>query len=621
MQEIFQTNGRVEGLNGMHFYEQDIVMLNYIYTGDVVIDAEVDYCMPGFGFVFASYGIGLTSADEARSAILAKVGSLDFSVYKKNLGTQSRLYNSSCPLKPDKKTHKLRFRKTGTYVYCYELVGDKEQELSHCNTKVDIDKFFIGVYSNKGNTLRVMDVYDNRPQYWFTSIQNTNGGRISFEQNAFKVENAEKDAEIEQELIFLKRGRYFLDYKEEAVNDDLDKRVYIFDSTEPRIKAPEKTKLKFDELRYGKIPYFDMDRDGYVNILWQIASGRISNIAIKDDCRQDFVTTDESAEEKEGSYILLKLKGIKGAKWVGVIEKTPAAALTQKIPYSLFSYDGMTLDMDVSHVKLERPYNYAFEYIDVDTWKLTITEVGEDEDVVYEHVYHSKNTSARIFDSITATISSFTLIKEDGEETDVINRRTIRKIVPAAVKGPIIVTDSDNIPLDLSASYRILPDGRAIFTNYEREIFDVAESLVLDKIPSDGADIVLYGIRGDVDRTKLYHVRDEAIVTDISAASQRYDLISGDLFQLIDGQIIKLDDSVLHNGYKTFIVDYLKDDSYCINMSEDGMEYVVDIVTKSGVVNTLYDMAEDGRVRAYKIDETIKPGDNSYLVLRKDELS
>ena len=125
MQEIFQTNGRVESMNGMHFYEQDIVMLNYIYTGDVTIEAEIDYSMPGFGFVFASYSIGLSSADEARNAILVKVGSLDFSVYKKSLGTQSRLYDSSCPFSPDKKTHKLKFRKTGTYVYCYEIVKGK----------------------------------------------------------------------------------------------------------------------------------------------------------------------------------------------------------------------------------------------------------------------------------------------------------------------------------------------------------------------------------------------------------------------------------------------------------------------------------------------------------------
>ncbi len=622
MQEIFQTNGRVEGLNGMHFYEQDIVMLNYIYTGDVTIDAEIDYCMPGFGFVFASYGIGLTSADEARSAILVKVGGLDFSVYSKSLGTQTRLYNSSCPLSPDKKTHKLRFQKTGTYIYCYELVGEKEQELAHFNTKLDIDKFYIGIYSNKDNTVKTIDVYDNRPQHWFTSIRNTNGGRISFEQNAFKVENAEKDAEIDQEFIFLKRGRYFLDYKEEPVNGELDKRVYIFNSTEPKIKAPEKTKLKFDELRYGSMPYFDMSSDGYVNILWQIASGKISNIAIKDDHRQDFVTTDEAAEEKEGSYILLKLKGVKKVRWTGIIEKTPAAALTQRIPYSLFSYDGKTLDIDTAKVEPNKSYEYVFENIAQDIWKLTITEdFGEEPKVMYEHEYHSKNQTARIFDGVSARLTSLTLVKEDDEEMDIINRRSIRKIVPAAIKSPIIVTDSDNIPLDLSASFRILPSGKVIFTNYEREVFDPAETFVLNKFPSDGADIVLYGIRGDIDKKKLYHIRDEAMISDISEAAPRHDVISGDLFKVVDGQIVRLDDSLTKRGYTAFIVDYLKEDSYCINMSDEGTEYVVDIVTQSGIVNTLYDMTEDGRVRAYKIDEALKPGDNSYLVLRKDELS
>ena len=622
MQEIFQTNGRVESMNGMHFYEQDIVMLNYIYTGDVTIEAEIDYSMPGFGFVFASYSIGLSSADEARNAILVKVGSLDFSVYKKSLGTQSRLYDSSCPFSPDKKTHKLKFRKTGTYVYCYEIVKGKEHELGYFNTKTDIDKFYIGVYSNKGNTVKRIDIYDNRPQHWFTSIRNTNGGRISFEQNAFKVENAEKDAEIDQELIFLKRGRYFLDYKEEPVNGDLDKRVFIFNSTEPKIKAPEKTKLKFDELRYGKTPYFDMDMDGYVNILWQIASGRISNIAIKDDHRQDFVATDETIEEKEGSYILLRMKGLKKVSWTGEIEKIPASALTEKIPYSLFSYDGATLDVDTSGVKLNKSYKYVFENVAVDTWKLSIAEdFGKEPRTVYTHTYTSKNQTARIFDAVSAKVTSLTLVKEDGEEIDIINRRSVRKIVPAAVKGPIIVTDSDNIPLDLSASYRVLPNGRIVFTNFEREVFEVEEMLLLNKMASENTDIILYGIRGDIDKSKLYHIRDEAMISDIRDAAPRYDIISGDLFKVQDMQIIMPDDSLLQRGYSSFIVEYLKEDSYCINMSEDGTEYVVDIVTKSPVINTMYDMTEDGRVRAYKVDDKLKPGDNSYLVLRKDELS
>jgi len=622
MQEIFQTNGRVEGMNGMHFYEQDIVMLNYIYTGDVTIETEIDYAMPGFGFVFASYSIGFTSADEARSAILVKVGGLDFSVYKKSLGTQSRLYNSSCPFTPDKKTHKLKFQKTGTYVYCYEIVGEKEYELGHINTKTDIDKFYIGVYSNKGNTVRRLDIYDNRPQHWFTNIRNTNGGRISFEQNAFKVENAEKDAEIDQELIFLKRGRYFLDYKEEPVNGDLDKRVFIFNSTEPKIKAPEKTKLKFDELRYGKIPYFDMDADGYVNILWQIASGRISNIAIKDDHRQDFVPTGETIEEREGSYILVRMKGLRKVEWAGVVEKVPVSALTQKIPYSLFSYDGSTLSMDSAGVKLDKSYRYVFEKIATDTWKLAVTEdFGKEPRVVYTHTYTSKNQTARIFDAVSAKITSLTIVKEDGEEIDIINRRSIRKIVPAAIKGPIIVTDSDNIPLDLSASYRVLPDERIVFTNYEREVFDVEESFLLNKVANENTDIILYGIYGDIDKSKMYHIRDEAMISDISYAVKRYDIISGDLFKVQDGQLIVPDDSVLQRGYSSFIVEYLKENSYCINTSADGTEYVVDIITKSPIVNTMYDMTEDGRVRAYKIDDTLKPGDNSYLVLRKDELS
>ena len=83
MREVIQTKGRVEQLDGLHFYEQDIVMLDYLYDGDVTIDFNVLYNMPGFGVIFAEKSTGVASYEEAPSSVLVKIGSLDFSIYKK----------------------------------------------------------------------------------------------------------------------------------------------------------------------------------------------------------------------------------------------------------------------------------------------------------------------------------------------------------------------------------------------------------------------------------------------------------------------------------------------------------------------------------------------------------
>ena len=622
MREVFQTNGRVEHFDtGLRFYEQDVIMLDYLYTGDLIVDFETEYNMPGFGVVFAEKSTGVSSTEEAPNSVLVKVGSLDFSIYKKELGVQSRFYNASCSLTPDKAVHKFRFYKNGRYIYCYEQKSDGNyKELGHRDLKQSIDRYYIGIYSNKDNIVHSMDIHDNRPQFWFTNIKNTNGGRISFEQDAMLIEQAEKNIEIEQEKIYLPKGRYFLDYEESAVDDELKAAGYVFDYTDDKIHAKDKDKLRTDTLQYGNHKYFDMAADGYVNLLFQIGSGKIYNIAIKDDYRQDYVSSDDEAAYKEGSYILLKLGGLKKAEWTGTVYKVPESNLLEDKKYSLFSYAGDLTTLETSNVRLDKEYKYCFENTETNVWVFTIRDSNSQ--LVHTKTYNSKNDSARIFDDVSGMITSLIITATDGSTIDVLHQKTLRKYVPAAITSPIIVTDKSDLPFDLSASYRVLPDGKYYFTVWEREYFDADSKLKLARPLLGGDDIELYGIKdGDVSAANLYRIRDVEHLNDISLVTTRYDSISSGLYKITSDQILSLDDELLKRGYKGFIVDYLKYNSYAINISDNGTQYIIDIATQEDVINTLYDMSEDGQIRSYKINDKLSPEDNNYLVLRKDGVS
>ena len=614
-EDIFLGNSRVEQLNGMKFYEQDVVMLDYIYTGDTYIDLDVEYNYPGIGIVYSMQREGLKLSEEAQRSLLVKVGTLDFSVYRKNFGTQFRAYNASCYLTPDKNVHTLRFKRIGSYVYLYEIINDKEIEIGYYNTKQTYGKYYIGIYSNKENVIKNMRIYNNRPRYWFTNIKNTNGGRISFEENTLNVEQAEKDAEIEQQNIKLKKGTYYLSYEYSPIDDVFDARTYLFDSSAPEIKAPDKTILKKDK---DGNTYFSISDDTEVSLLFQIKSGKIYNIAIKDDKNQDFVPTDDTSKESPGSYILLKLENLKKIEWTGVVNKIPVTDLMHKKLYSLFSYNGDATILEDGNVSLSVPYDYSFNNTGNNSWAFTIK--NKEKSTVCSKQYASDNKRARIFDGVSGYISSIVITLDDGSTIDILNQRTIRKYVPATIDGPILVTDENDVPFDLSASYRILPDGKYVFTNWEREIFDAASNnILLASELNNDMDIYLYGVREDIPLNKLYKADDEGRVFGLSAAAERFDRISGDLYRIVENQNLILNYTVMQNNYKYFIVDYLKNNSYCINMNADSTEYIVDISTRSSKANTSYDMTESGTIRTYKSIDKFNPMNNSYVVLRKEE--
>ena len=618
MREILHRQGRVEQKDGMRFYEQDIVMLDYVYTGDVTIELELKYVLPGFGVIFSEDSKGATVDSEPAQSILVRLGSDEFSVYRKKNMTQTRMYNGSCLFAPDKKTHKLKFMKDGNYVRVFEILKNGKKELGSYNLKGSmISRFYVGFYSNARNVLKNVDIYDNRPQHWFTNIKNSNGGRVSFSYAQIMVECAEKDIEIEQQMIPLKKGTYFLSYDKEPVDGELIEDSYVFPYDEEEIHAPKKSLLKREEKLYGGTPYFELSKDGMVNLLFQVNSGILKNLAIKDDWRTDFVATDEEGGHKEGSYIKLYFKGLKKLLWKGTIEKVPAHTLTEAVPYSIFTYAERKLSVNNAGINLNEEYTYTIELVG-SSWRLIIKNANDEQ--VFKRDYATGEESARIFDNVSGEITQMTITNDKDEEIDLIFQQVIKKYVPAAITSPIIVTDRDDQPLDISSSFRRLENGTYYFVNWERVISRADKYIELDKPMVDIGYVNMYGIRGEVDWDKLYYAKDKDHIYSMEAA-ENYSLIASTYFDAASDTLLVLSEDLMAMGFDYFIVDYLKDKSYAINPIHDGTEYEVEISCSEDFIHCYYDMDENGNIHDYKINDELKPPDDVYLVLRRNEVT
>lgn len=604
-----QENGRVIQDDGLKFYEQDIVPLDYVYTEDVIVDFDVIYNRPGFGLVFSASNKWGGTEMESGQKIIAKVGTLECTFYEKTPEAQSVIEKGSCTLSPDGKEHTFRFSKTGTQIHVYELSGDSQELLGRCNISDGYDRYTLGIYSSAGNIVRSMDIKDNYPSAWGTSVKNTNGGRLSFEANGFTVENAENAVEIIQENVLLKAGRYFPSYQVIPESQSGNVSCYVFPSTEPKIKAPEKNLLKYDEEKFGKQPFFDLVKETEVTILFQTHDCEIKNIAFKENAREGYVSTDKHAAAKSGSFLQVDLSNIESVEWKGIVDAVPLSDLDETPPYGIVVYGEQGLSLEACHIHAGKKYDFAIKSRG-DLW---VIEVVDEEERLYYGSFAKGEPTAKIFYNISGSISSIKVKDTDGNEKDIVYQRTVHKAAPRDIDSPIIIVDKDGVPFDLSASYRILSDGSYYFTNWEREVFKTTQTLKLQKKALSDTDIILYGLKEQGNMDKLYDVSDEDHVNSIDAVTKRYDSITNDHFAVSGKQEIIIDNEIGRKGYASFIVDYLKNDSYAINEKD---VYEIMVSTNNDDAITYYDMADSGEIRAYKVLD-ISPEDDKYIVLRR----
>jgi hypothetical protein len=125
------------------------------------------------------------------------------------------------------------------------------------------------------------------------------------------------------------------------------------------------------------------------------------------------------------------------------------------------------------------------------------------------------------------------------------------------------------------------------------------------------------------DLEKIYHVKEDNI-NSIDLMAERYDaLFESDLLHVdkIKNIIYLTPEQV--DKYEMIIVDYLKDNSYCINYHYDRHVYEVNISSLQTDNNMVYDTKvllggdkEVTQTREYKITN-INGNTNGYIVIRK----
>lgn len=625
---MLQDNSRIENINGLHFYEQDVVMLDYVYTNNIKIVMDADYRYPGLGIILAEYKND--NVGESNNVFLLRIGNIEWSMINTNINKQSKVAGGSCPLAPAYTGNKisLTFTKSGKNIKLYLNNTSKPVELAEYTLKEDIANFRIGFYSNKGNTIFNADIYDDRPQFWFTSIKNSNGGRISFKKDTIKFEHGDKAMETEQEKILLYPGKYYLHYDVSEVINKSDIKCFLIPSQySSEIDAKKKNILNKDNSFTVK-EIEDADDQGQLfNILFQCKHGTVSNICIKDNQNQSYVSTDgDSAITKEGSKIIVHLDDIIKIRWTGLIEKIPDYKASEDIPYYIVKYGSYKSRKEDFGIKLNTEYNYIFELCNNNTqWKLNVNSDDENLNVSKLYTNNRQINTMEFFNNVQGYAQDIIITLKDNTEINVLLQKTYKKYVPIEIKSPILVIDEDENPFDLSSSYRYSESSsKYIFTNWEREYFNGnTEKLTTENKILDANDsCILYGIKKDITLDKIYNIKNDDAINDISLCSNSYDVISSEYFTVSNKRVIEISRNIHDRKYKYFILDYLKDDSYCINIVEDKNKneiYEVDIATEKDKFTTLYDMSESGQIRTYKIMDNLNPKDDYYITLKKPE--
>ena len=625
---MLQDNSRIENINGLHFYEQDIVMLDYIYTNNVKIIMDADYRYPGLGIILAEYKND--NVAESNNVFLLRIGNIEWSMINTNIDKQLKVAGGSCPLAPAYTGNKisLTFAKSGKNIKLYLNNISKPVELAEYTLKEDIANFRIGFYSNKGNTIFNADIYDDRPQFWFTSIKNSNGGRISFKKDTIKFEHGDKVMEIEQEKILLYPGKYYLHYDVSEVIKKSDIKCFLIPSQySSEIDAKKKNILNKDNSFTVKEIENADDQGQLFNILFQCKHGTVSNICIKDNQNQSYVSTDgDSAVTKEGSKIIVHLDDIIKVRWTGLIEKIPDYKASEDIPYYIVKYGSYKSIKEDFGIKLNTEYNYIFELCNNNTqWKLNVNSDDENLNVSKLYTNNRQINTMEFFNNVQGYAQDIIITLKDNTEINVLLQKTYKKYVPIEIKSPILVIDEDENPFDLSSSYRYSESSsKYIFTNWEREYFNGnTEKLTTEnKILAANDSCILYGIKKDITLDKIYNIKNDNAINDISLCSNSYDVISSEYFTVSNKRVIEISRNIHDRKYKYFILDYLKDDSYCVNIVEDKNKneiYEVDIATEKDKFTTLYDMSESGQIRTYKIMNNLNPKDDYYITLKKPE--
>ena len=663
---MFINKGRVTKEEGLRFYQKDIVMFEYILTGDAIIELNAEYLLPGLGIV-------LQDMHDSALLYLCRIGARDASIVRKRLARQETLARSAIQEKAPGKVE-LMLSKSGDWL---ELFADGSS-IGRAMAPDRLDRYYFGVYSNRDNAIHEVDVHGSGPARWRTGVKNVDGGFISFYRNGLELQDCRQDAEIEQDGIRLERGTYYLDYEKTG-----DLTPYVFHMEDPRIDDEEKNILQEN----NKIV---LQERTPVNVKFKGTDGTLEEIAIKSTAADSFVPTQSTPAIVSGSEIVFDLSLIESINWTGKIKEPPIPGEE----HGVVSTEHTNLEIDDIGIDVGKEYRFELNMIEgspivvasdpeqedssvfifadgraisalknldfeekSESELYLIPEGGDKElitsyppdepepdhaDKIYylvesgedklrqipatsvKEIILGEDKKLHVFYNLNAEIYDIHVEYYDSRAFDVLGQQTSVHQVPDVARGPVVVVDDYNAPLELSSSYRYYSKkdettGKEVvfyrFTNWEREIFEPSFRLNLEKSPTEHpGTILVYGIPhgAETNEDRILEVTGEGY-NDIEPYSKSYELLDREDFSYNSyyGYI------EIHGGryldFQKILVDYLKDRSYCVNHKKELGIYEIDISSTEGASNVIYDQAAGGGMLT-----GIRPDQSKYVVLSND---
>ena len=555
---MFEYKTRTETINGCKFIQQDILLFDYSYSGDCVIECVVDYVIPGFGFVLLEDSANNISNSE--NMYLIKFGKRNqYQIINKQLGEQSVVKDEFILSGKDIDTPLQNLRLVLKYTD-NDTIGiyfaEKDENGINIETQLidyrfphEINNYKIGFYSNGGNTLKFAAIETEAPSNWISNIFNGNGGRIHWIKNGFIIEDCEFDCEVESQNNILDPGVYYFDF--ECDNPDIKYYLYPAELKDTDIKRPmdeilatmkdeDKNILNYEDGSFEVLG----EEPQRINIKFKGKWGTVKNICVKKNKYDDFVETDYDNIKREASRIEFDLSKISRIEMTAIVTNLPND-LNNLPQYDLFLCGSQSVLLDDVNVELNQKINYVFT---------TEDRVLEVNNTAYNLLSDTTDNKLIALNNVDAYVTNLIITTITGDVIDVILQKTFRITVNKNINTPIIVTDMDHNPLNISSSYREVTEQEQLV-----EIFNQYNSIKLNhRLCLNDSNIRVAGINsGIIDLSK----------NTIEELGADYTLISPNYYT-VDYKYnqIKIDKTE-RNKYKYVVVEYRHCDNFRIEFT------------------------------------------------------
>lgn len=563
---MFEYKTRTETVNGCKFIQQDILLLDYLYHSNSEIECVVDYMIPGFGFVIVEDNNDNASTSE--NVYIIKFGKRNqYQIINREYNEQSIVRDEFIlggkDINPNTQDLRLVFKFTDNdTVRIY--AADKNEYGINIETLLieyrmpyEILNYKLGFYSNGGNTLKFAAIKTDAPSNWISNVFNGNGGRINWITNGFEIEDCEYDCEVESQGIELDPGTYYFDFK--TTNPDIKYYIYPAEQKDIETKRPldEILATKEDEVK-NILNYedgsFEVQENQKINIKFKGKWRRVTEIAVKQHKLDDFVETDYDSIKREASYIEFDLSKISKIEIEGTVNAIPDTELTETRRYNLFLCGSTSIGLEDINIQLGQTVNYVFNTED------RILSVITDKTKNFDVLSDTTDNILRVFHNVDAVITKLIVTTITGDEIDILLQKTFKVTVSKNIKTPIIVTDLNDKPLDLSGSYReVIEESRIIDLFNKYNIIKLSKRLCLT-----GHNIRVAGLNdGIVDTSK----------NTIEELGPDYTLISPNNYLVdYDNNTIKISQNI-RDQYKYLAIEYNHCDNYRYEFTNYEREY------------------------------------------------